>query len=104
MYTRTRIIRVAWLEWRVNADFKAANPVLRATHRAPLWFIDDELGYGPGQGPSIEANMNVIERSNQHRRVVAKRMSIAESRRVIRERLAASGGDGNTAQAEFGAN
>ena len=89
MYARTRIIRVAWLEWRVNADFKAANPVLRATRRPPVWFIDDELGYGPGQGPSIEANMGVVEKANQRRQVVAKRMSIAESRRVIRERLAA---------------
>ena len=63
--TSGQFIRWAWREWKTSRAYRHADEELFARARPPRWFIDSELGFGLGQGPSIAYTAAVLEQSNR---------------------------------------
>lgn len=63
------LVDAAWREQKVNASVagSATDPMLGAA-RPPAGFIAVELGFGVGEGPSLQVTLLHLERGNRTRR------------------------------------
>lgn len=66
-----RIVRAAWAEAKVNASTAgfATEPMLALAY-PPRSFIDQELGFGFGEGPSLQVTLLHLEVHNRRARKV----------------------------------
>lgn len=64
-----RLVDAAWREVKVNASVagSATEPMLGNAH-APSGFVHVELGFGVGEGPSLQVTLLHLERGNRTRR------------------------------------
>lgn len=63
------LVRVAWREAKVNASAQGAatEPMLGAAY-PPRAFIEEELGFGMGEGPSLQVTLIHLEAHNRRAR------------------------------------
>jgi hypothetical protein len=81
---RSERIKAHWEEYRVTRQVRTGNGdrYLAQWGRAPSWFVLNELGYGWGEGPSVEwTEENVDAINRQHAAQFAREN--AEQRQVI---------------------
>jgi hypothetical protein len=55
------LTQAAWLEWKVGLSDRG---VMVAQPRPPKWFVDEECGFGSGEGPSLRWTCSDLARSN----------------------------------------
>jgi hypothetical protein len=68
---RSELIEVAWFEYKVTRQVSTGNgEMYLAQWRVPGVFVAKELGYGGGQGPSLEENLRRLPATNRRNRRV----------------------------------
>lgn len=68
-YGYRRITIEAWHEWKEAKSVQGASDTLLGTARPPRAWVDDELGFGAGQGPSLQVTMLRLDAGS---RIVAR--------------------------------
>lgn len=69
--TKRQVASAAWREYKVSlAAQGAAGEEMLAMSRPPSGFVAVELGFGFGEGPSLLATMQDIDRAQERRRVL----------------------------------
>ena len=66
----SQLVRAAYLEFKVTRQISTGNAdaYLAQPEHPPGWFFRDELGYGPGQAPSLEQTQRTLKRDNERRK------------------------------------
>jgi hypothetical protein len=63
------LIRLAFEEFKVTRQLNTGNgEAYLAQWGIPDWFVRSELGYGTGEGPSLEVTLRTLDRTNATRR------------------------------------
>lgn len=68
------LVREAWREAKINASAhnSATEPMLGAAYPPRAW-VDQELGFGFGEGPSLQVTLLHLEAHNRRARKTLKR-------------------------------
>jgi hypothetical protein len=81
------LVNGLWFEAKVAADYSTGiADELRALAHAPRWFVNEELGFGIGCGPSVLWNAQRAHKDQQ-----ARRREIDRERRPPARRRKSSG-------------
>jgi len=69
---RRRLIRAAYLEYKITKQVSTGcgEAFLAQGPRAPGGFIREELGFGAGEGPSLELTLNHLDTINARHRAI----------------------------------
>jgi len=89
-WNRRQVARLAWREAKATADVHhSLGEIRRAVDYPPGYFIEVELGFGLGEGPSIIATMQDLDRINAAHRheLEGKQRKTKKPKRTKRERL-----------------
>src|SRR5579871_2421069 len=89
------LTRAAWFEAKVNGSAQGGAPeAMLGTYHPPRSFVDEELGFGFGEGPSLQVTLLHLEAHNRRARKMLgakegkkKKKRKRETAEVRRERL-----------------
>ncbi len=96
-WDRRQVAALAWREAKATADVHhLLGEVCRAMDSPPASFINEELGFGFGEGPSIISTLQDLDRTNKaHRHKLEKqekkqRRTADAIRQVVNARLSSA--------------
>jgi hypothetical protein len=86
--TEQDLYRVAYGEYRITRQFSTGNGnAYVAVWKVPRWFWSEELGYGAGEGPTLEETLRTLRRTNGMRRKLYKALMRGKHKRAKKAQL-----------------